>query len=502
MAEAMQRLQRGDSVMEPKAFEDLKACLLAGQEPSMLVEQLSDNYHGYAQMANLLCEWHCFLGDDRRAVDREVRGYLKSMIIKHFGLEQIDLQQISNPRWLEQMIQDPEWRDLIYELSEQFPSSLLISFAMERISQQVGLEAEKAGAESASSKLKIFNSVLKETLADMTNGKEVMPEDLEALKSLICHSEHTFVYVVALFRQLAMKHKGEFQEECLLRLSEEIRVEIAKRGKGRQAEAFCNAITGAVEYPEVAMAIGSMTSTKKTNPSDISKLYNIYTAEIEKVQALTKDENSAMSPETLMALREGIQQCEIVSVGILLWVGGKLVEESFYLPGGGHVRLAKPYQQMMEHCVLIYPAQREILLEMLQKIWDVSLQLGGNGNQEEKVLAGDIAIDNMLFLFELGSVLRAMRSLARWAPVMTPEQQHRTVTEILSCSLPPFSSQFVSTFLGLLQKMPSLDALQLSAESKSLMKDFQTYLEGSKGKHDIDEDLQGIVKEISSTSWS
>ena len=30
------------------------------------------------------------------------------------------------------------------------------------------------------------------------------------------------------------------------------------------------------------------------------------------------------------------------------------------------------------------------------KIWDVSLQLGGNGNQEEKVLAGDIAIDNML----------------------------------------------------------------------------------------------------------
>lgn len=42
-------------------------CLQAGHKPGEVLELLSDNYHGYAQMVNLLCEWHCFLGDDEKA---------------------------------------------------------------------------------------------------------------------------------------------------------------------------------------------------------------------------------------------------------------------------------------------------------------------------------------------------------------------------------------------------------------------------------------------------
>ena len=44
-----------------------QVCLQAGHEPAKVLELLSDNYHGYAQMVNLLCEWHSFLGDDEKA---------------------------------------------------------------------------------------------------------------------------------------------------------------------------------------------------------------------------------------------------------------------------------------------------------------------------------------------------------------------------------------------------------------------------------------------------
>ena len=103
---AIERLSKVDSVMEPKVFDDIKVrksastprilnrarglrvapkadagsltrlsgggrgvqvCLQAGHEPAKVLELLSDNYHGYAQMVNLLCEWHSFLGDDEKA---------------------------------------------------------------------------------------------------------------------------------------------------------------------------------------------------------------------------------------------------------------------------------------------------------------------------------------------------------------------------------------------------------------------------------------------------
>lgn len=43
----------------------------------MLLELLGDNYRGYAQMVNLICEWHQFLGDDEKEVQKEVRSHLK-----------------------------------------------------------------------------------------------------------------------------------------------------------------------------------------------------------------------------------------------------------------------------------------------------------------------------------------------------------------------------------------------------------------------------------------
>lgn len=43
--------------MEPGIFGQLKRYFQAGGNPEQVIEQLSVNYNGVAQMANLLAEW-------------------------------------------------------------------------------------------------------------------------------------------------------------------------------------------------------------------------------------------------------------------------------------------------------------------------------------------------------------------------------------------------------------------------------------------------------------
>jgi hypothetical protein len=73
----LKHLAAPDSVMEPKVQDWIKECLSAGKPPKDLLELLSENYTGFAQMANLLYDWHMFLGDEEIAIDREVRLHLK-----------------------------------------------------------------------------------------------------------------------------------------------------------------------------------------------------------------------------------------------------------------------------------------------------------------------------------------------------------------------------------------------------------------------------------------
>lgn len=88
---ASHRLAVEDSVMEPRILEVLKECLVGGEEPRVLLEHLSDNYRGFAQMVNLLCDWHSLLGDDDKSLEREVRGHLKAVILRDFDVSpQID----------------------------------------------------------------------------------------------------------------------------------------------------------------------------------------------------------------------------------------------------------------------------------------------------------------------------------------------------------------------------------------------------------------------------
>ncbi len=67
--------------MEPKVVDWVKESLQSGQQPSVILELLSDRYVGYAQMVNLMYDWNTFLGDEEIAIDREVRDHFKVTIV-------------------------------------------------------------------------------------------------------------------------------------------------------------------------------------------------------------------------------------------------------------------------------------------------------------------------------------------------------------------------------------------------------------------------------------
>ena len=102
------------------------------------------------------------IGFDPKELDHMVVNFLKNAIRDSFDSKKADtIFSITNdvPPWLDFMISHGDWRSLIYELSEKFPNSIMLSFAIQRISES-GHHNEIASVATASSSFKVFHRVL------------------------------------------------------------------------------------------------------------------------------------------------------------------------------------------------------------------------------------------------------------------------------------------------------------------------------------------------------
>jgi hypothetical protein len=423
-ASGQERLAMDDAIMEPWVWEVVKQCVQGGAKPDTLTELLSDGYHGYAQMINLMCEWHVLLGDDKVAVDSEVRGYLKKIILRDFDptvADSIFEKAGSPPAWLDNMVKDPEWRDLIYELNTKHPGCTLMGYAMAQI-QNVGLEAVKMCPEAASANLAMFADMLKLSMAKLCDpSREVTADDVVDLKMLACHNEYAFVFVLSVLRSVGQNEHAP----AVRRIAQELHGELVSRGRGRQAEVYASIVSGGSQHEGAMTPLTSMLGQRKTNPSDILTLHKLYTGPvgsrppgalmqhpafldllvqasfdpkvkinaqfvdkytwllayavsakegdaeaveegevfaanikaISGVQKLSKDDEQTFSDASLAVLREGIETSRACSMGILHWLGGHLKSPDFYESGGGFERLSPYYVRIIEHVALTHVTQ-------------------------------------------------------------------------------------------------------------------------------------------------
>ena len=106
------------------------------------------------------------------------------------------------PQWLEKMIQDQEWRKLLYELAEEHKQCLMLSFAIQKISD-AGYHEEIGCLTSVSNYFSVFNGVLQVSLtkilnSNLTEFEELLPQFLK----LCTTSANTYLYSQSVLLQL------------------------------------------------------------------------------------------------------------------------------------------------------------------------------------------------------------------------------------------------------------------------------------------------------------
>jgi len=273
--ESLRNFAAPDFIMEPTIYSTLSRYFQAGGSPEMVVELLSENYAGIAQMANLVAEWILLLGTDISEVQETIEQHLKNIIKKNFDSKKAD-QIFSDagepPSWLQEMIEHPTWRALFYQLAEEFPECLMLNFTIKSISD-AGFQGEITSVTTASQQIEVFSRVFKTTVTALLEGGDdaMTGPQLANFTKMVCHSEHTYLYSMVVLHLLAQEPKGG---PIVKRLMQEVQKQA--RDSGIDVTPIAMTLSGAAAYPHAYSALASMLTKKALNPADISKLYSLY----------------------------------------------------------------------------------------------------------------------------------------------------------------------------------------------------------------------------------
>lgn len=129
------------------------------------------------------------------------------------------------PDWLEAMLKSNEWRQLLYELSARHKDSLLLNYAIQRISED-GHQNEIASLPAATTYFPVYNRVLEYAFGRVLQ----MTEDelfsfLPEFTRMCNHGEQTYLYAQALSYMLG----GEENGHIFRRLSQELERDVADK---------------------------------------------------------------------------------------------------------------------------------------------------------------------------------------------------------------------------------------------------------------------------------
>ncbi|KAG0170525.1 Negative elongation factor C/D [Apophysomyces sp. BC1021] len=262
----------------------LSEYLKEGGDPTDAVNLLSDSYIGVPSMCNLTAESADFVGLDSQNI---LLSAIKQMLTQKFDSKRCDSvfmkkdDQVA-PEWLDIIIQDPYWRQTIYELMETHPRSMFLNFAVLRIAEN-GYGSEVSQLKTASSYVKIYNYILGDSISKQVSADDLEFEDnLPEFLRLCCEREETYLYAQILIRKL----RDEFDGLPFLRLARQLENAALKRGQ-RQTEHFSNDSTQFVEHLRTYMseaplqlskALNTILSKRSVTPGDIMVIHRFYTS--------------------------------------------------------------------------------------------------------------------------------------------------------------------------------------------------------------------------------
>ncbi|WKX87947.1 hypothetical protein Q1695_007952 [Nippostrongylus brasiliensis] len=214
---------------------------------------------------------------------KSVENTLASLIAKQFSPDVADtiFEDGGVIEWLPELINHKRWRALLYELMEQYPSCLMLNFAVKLISD-AGFQTEISTVSSAAQQLDIFSRVLV-TSIDMVlveHRKGCLTTAYEKafgeLARVVCQAEHTYVYTMALLKVIGSTQGGRILAACE-QMSESLRAEM--EGREHETTALRTALAQTTDdqvASHFTQALLNMVSRGELNPADVTIIYDQY----------------------------------------------------------------------------------------------------------------------------------------------------------------------------------------------------------------------------------
>lgn len=125
-------LSSTDAVMEADILIKLRQYIMAGGAPASAIKMLSEGFRGKAGIINVLRGWLQYVDQPVTETDTYILNHFRRLATDRFSPERADgiFATKDLPEWLEFILHDPGWRDVLFLLSEKYPTCLMLSFAI------------------------------------------------------------------------------------------------------------------------------------------------------------------------------------------------------------------------------------------------------------------------------------------------------------------------------------------------------------------------------------
>ena len=233
---ASKSLQVSDSILESTVVNDMQNVINGGQG-NELVNLLTKSYTGMPRKVAMLADWLILLDSNDQDIDdyisnndielndkilsdhveNQIMNLTYDYILRRFTSQNGDriLKSFtSEPKWLDEMLEDSHWRQLIVNLYNKHENSALLRYCVRKIAEK-GHCREIAGAINESIYFDVFYSVLQACLDELLcplssksnlNKKNACIHRLASLIDDICHlcaaAEHMYIVGITILDNL------------------------------------------------------------------------------------------------------------------------------------------------------------------------------------------------------------------------------------------------------------------------------------------------------------
>lgn len=170
------------------------------------------------------------------------------------------------------MVHHKEWRQIIYELSEENPKCLMLSFAIQRIAD-AGHHDEIGSLTTASQHFNVFNGVVEGTITKLFNAEDwEIPQLLPKFYKLACNSSHTFLYTQSVLSRIIEESTVQIQIIRAKRLSEDLYEHLnLYSGQGQKSWIKIKHLLSKTPR-QLVQALEFIITSKSTNPGDMTRV--------------------------------------------------------------------------------------------------------------------------------------------------------------------------------------------------------------------------------------